>query len=105
MVADGCRVAIRVVPRAARNGIDGVRDGRIVVRVTAPPVDGAATKAAVAVLAEALGVAPTAIQVVSGRTSRNKAVTIAGLGAADVFSKLAIERDRAAGSTERRQRD
>jgi uncharacterized protein len=105
MVPDACRVEIRVVPRASQNGIDGMRDGRIVVRVTAPPVDGAATKAAVSVLAEALGVARTTIQVVSGQTSRNKTVTIGGLGASDVLSKLAIGPDRTAGSTERRPRD
>ena len=87
-----CRVEIRVVPRASRNGIDGVRNGRVVVRVTAPPVDGAATDAAVSVLAEALGVARSAIRVVSGRTSRNKAVTVDGLSSADVRSKLATGR-------------
>jgi uncharacterized protein (TIGR00251 family) len=92
------------VPRASRNGIVGIRDGRIVVRVTAPPVDGAATKAALSVLADALGVARTTIEVVSGQTSRNKAVTIGGLGAAEVFSRLATGRDQTAGSTERRQR-
>ena len=103
MAADPFRVEIRVVPRASRNGIDGVRDGRIVVRVTAPPVDGAATAAAVSVLAEALDLAPTTIRVVAGHTSRNKAVTVGGLRAADVLSRLSIGPDRAADSTESRQ--
>ena len=71
----------------------GLRDGRILVRVTAPPVDGAATAAAVSVLAEALQVAPTTIRVVAGQTSRNKAVTVGGLRAADVLSKLSIGPD------------
>jgi uncharacterized protein (TIGR00251 family) len=105
MAPDPRRVAIRVVPRASRNSIDGVRDGRLIVRVTAPPADGAATAAAVWVLADALGVPRTTIQVVSGQTSRNKAVTIGGLSMADVFSRLAIGLDRTAGSTERCQRD
>jgi uncharacterized protein (TIGR00251 family) len=82
------RIEIRVVPRASRNGVDGVRDGRIVVRVTAPPVDGKATEAAVRVLADALNLPPSAIRLVAGETSRNKSVTIAGLGAADVFARL-----------------
>jgi len=103
MPADPFRVEIRVVPRASRNGIDGLRDGRIVVRVTAPPVDGAATAAAVSVLAEALDLAPTRIRVVAGATSRNKAVTVGGLRAADVLSRLSIEPDPADGSTESRQ--
>jgi uncharacterized protein (TIGR00251 family) len=105
MASDPCRVEIRVVPRASRNGIDGVRDGRLVVRVTAPPVGGAATAAAVSVLADALGVARATIRVVSGQTSRNKAVTIGRLGAAEVFSKLASAPDRTTGPTERRERD
>ena len=105
MSSDPCRLEIRVVPRASRNGIDGVRDGRVVVRVTAPPVDGAATAAAVSVLADALGVPRTAIQVVSGQTSRNKAVIVGGLSPVVVRSKLAIGLDRATGSTERIQRD
>ena len=100
---DPFRLEIRVVPRASKNGIDGLRDGRIVVRVTAPPVDGAATAAAVSVLAEALEVAPTTIRVVAGRTSRNKAVTVGGLRAVDVLSKLSIGRYRAGGSTESRR--
>jgi hypothetical protein len=104
-VVDPFRVEIRVVPRASRNGVDGLRDGRIVVRVTAPPVDGAATAAAVSVLAGALGVAPSTIRVVAGHTSRNKAVTIRGLRAVDVLSRLAIAPDRAVGSTESRQTD
>ena len=101
--ANPYRVEIRVVPRASRNGIEGLRDGRILVRVTAPPVGGAATDAAVSVLAAALGVAPATIRVVAGQTSRNKAVTVGVLRAADVLSRLAIEPDRASGSTESRQ--
>ena len=101
--SDPVRIQIRVVPRASRNGIDGVRDGRIVVRVTAPPVDGAATAAAVLVLAKALDVPPTTIRVMSGQASRNKTVTVAGLNAADVASRLANGPDRTGGSTEFRQ--
>jgi len=103
--ANPFRLEIRVVPRASKNGIDGLRGGRIVVRVTAPPVDGAATAAAVSVLADALDVAPTTIRVVAGQTSRNKAVTVAGLRAVDVLSRLSIGRDRAGGSTESRRTD
>ena len=103
--ANPIRLEIRVVPRASKNGVDGLRDGRIVVRVTAPPVDGAATAAAVSVLADALDVAPTTIRVVAGQTTRNKAVTVAGLRAVDVLSRLSIGRNRAGGSTESRRTD
>ena len=105
MASGASRIEIRVVPRASRNGVDGMRDGRIVVRVTAPPVDGAATAAAVAVLADALGVARTTIHVVSGRASRNKTLTIDGLERTDVLSRMAIELDRVTGSSGRHRRD
>ena len=48
------RVEVRVIPRSPRTAVDGIRDGRVVVRVNAPPVDGAANDAVVAALAEAL---------------------------------------------------
>ena len=104
--ADPFLVDIRVVPRASQNSIDGaLREGRIVIRVTAPPVDGAATAAALSVLADGLGLAPKMIQLTAGETSRNKRVRISGLRASEVLERLAIVPDRAVGSTERRARD
>ena len=73
------RVPIRVMPRSPRNGIGGMRDGRLIVRVTAPPVDDAANDAVVRLLADTFGVARASIRVVSGATGRNKTVEIAGL--------------------------
>jgi uncharacterized protein (TIGR00251 family) len=97
------RVDIRVVPRASSNAVDGLRDGRLIIRVTAPPVDGKATAAAISTLADALGIARSRIAVVSGQTSRNKTVAIAGLTAAQVVSQLVSAPDRAGGPSESRQ--
>jgi uncharacterized protein YggU (UPF0235/DUF167 family) len=72
------------MPRSSRNGIDGVRDGRLVVRITAPPVDNQANEAAAAMLADALGVARGAIRLVSGHAARNKVFEIEGLSATDL---------------------
>ena len=72
------KIAIRVVPRSPRNKVDGVRDGRLLVRVTSPPVDDAANEAVIALLAERFGVPKRAIRIVSGATSRNKTVEIDG---------------------------
>lgn len=58
--------------------MDGVNGDALRVRVHAPPVDGAANEALVAVLAEALGVPKGAVTVVAGATSRNKVVEVAG---------------------------
>lgn len=47
---------VRVIPRAGRSGIAGLRDGALLVRLAAAPVDGAANAELIAVLAEAIGV-------------------------------------------------
>jgi len=66
------------MPRSPRNCIEGMRDGRLIVRVTAPPVDDAANDAVIALLARKFSVARGSIRIVSGATSRNKTVEIPG---------------------------
>jgi uncharacterized protein (TIGR00251 family) len=75
----GLRIPIRVIPRSPRDRIDQVRAGRLLVRVTAPPVDSAANEAVVALLARTFDVPRGSIRIVSGATGRNKTVEIAGL--------------------------
>jgi uncharacterized protein (TIGR00251 family) len=84
----GVRIDIRVMPRAPRTAIEGVRDGRLIVRVTAPPVDDAANDAVVAALAATLDLPRRAIRIVSGGSSRNKTIEIAGADALMVRTKL-----------------
>ncbi len=79
---------MRVMPRAPRNVVEGFRDGRLVVRVTAPPVDGAANEAVLALLARALDLAPRALRVVAGLTGRNKTIEIDGVSDARVHAAL-----------------
>ena len=76
----GLRMPIRVIPRSPRDRIDGVRAGRLLVRVTAPPVDSAANEGVVALLARTFDVPRASIRIVSGGTGRNKTVEVAGLG-------------------------
>lgn len=85
---DGCQITVRAQPRASRTGIDGERDGALVVRVSAPPVEGAANQAVLNELAGALGIAPRAIVLVSGARGRTKLFTVAGLTAADAARRL-----------------
>ena len=71
------RIAVRVIPRARRDEVSGQRDGRLVVRVTAAPVDGRANDAVCAVIAAHFGVRASSVTVVSGERSRDKVVQIA----------------------------
>ena len=64
-------VAIRLQPRSKREEVVGERAGAIVVRVTAPPVDGRANAALCAFIAKAAGVSASSVEVVRGQTSRD----------------------------------
>ncbi len=70
------RVAIRVKPGASRTRVGGVHGDRLVVAVQARAVEGAATEAALAAVAEACGVRRRAVSLVTGATSRDKVVEV-----------------------------
>jgi uncharacterized protein (TIGR00251 family) len=72
-------IAIRVQPRARREEVVGERGAAIVIRVTAPPVDGKANAALCAFVAKAAGVPPSHVEVVRGQTSRDKVVRVEGV--------------------------
>lgn len=72
-------VSIRLQPRARRDEVVGERAGAIVIRVTAPPVDGKANAALCAFVARAAGVPPSRVSVVRGQTSRDKVVRVDGV--------------------------
>lgn len=74
--AERVSFTIRVTPRASANAVAGERDGVLLVRVTAPPVEGKANDAVVALLAKALGVARGAIRVERGAAARTKRVSV-----------------------------
>ena len=82
---------IRLTPRGGRDAVTGVRaDGVLLVRVSAPPVDGKANAALCRLLAKALGVAPSRVTVVRGHGSRDKVVRVDGLDAADAHERLGL---------------
>ena len=82
------RLDVRVTPRASKNAIDGVREGRLVVKVTAPPVDAAANDAVVALLADTLDLPKRHISIVLGATGRSKTVELAGVTADVIRARL-----------------
>ena len=81
-------LAVKVIPRAGVTKIAGTREGRLLIRLAAAPVDGAANDALIAFLSEILNVPPRQIQVIAGAQSRNKLVAIAGMTAAHASSVI-----------------
>jgi uncharacterized protein (TIGR00251 family) len=73
------RFAVRLAPRSSSNAVDGVVDGVLKVRVSAPAVEGAANTALIQLLADELGVARRDVRIVAGATSRQKLVVVDGL--------------------------
>lgn len=86
--ADGVVIAVRVVPRSGRSGIAGTRGGALLVRLNAPPVEGAANDELIEVIADTLGLPRRAVTIVSGERSRSKRVRVAGVDADHVASRL-----------------
>ena len=84
---------VRVVPRSSRSEIVGQHDGALRVRIAAPPVEGAANLALVRLLARALDVSLGAVEIISGKSSRTKTVSIAGSGAASLERLLRATAD------------
>jgi uncharacterized protein (TIGR00251 family) len=67
---------VRVIPRARRDGVEGERHGRLLVRTSAAPVDGKANAAVCALVAAHLGLRARDVEVVSGARSRDKVLRI-----------------------------
>lgn len=81
-------LAIRVQPRAKRTEVAGERAGAVVIRVSAPPVDGKANEAVCKLIADRLNVPKSAVAIVRGESSRDKLVRIEGLSADEVRTSL-----------------
>jgi len=81
---DGVIISIRVLPRSSRNELAGELDGALKVKLTAPPVEGAANKALIKFLASAFKVPKSNVEITSGESSKNKSVLLRGVKGADV---------------------
>jgi len=86
--ADGIVITVRVIPRAGRSELAGTRDGSLLVRLHAPPVEGAANVELIALLADILGVPRRDVTITSGATSRRKRVKVVGITADRAASRL-----------------
>jgi len=72
-------IAVRLQPRASRDEVVGERAGVIVIRVTAPPVDGKANEALIRLVAKRAGVAPSRVEIVRGHSAREKVIRVEGV--------------------------
>lgn len=85
----GVTFEVRVQPRASRAAFVGMHGGAVKVALMAPPVDGAANGALMALVAEVLGVPRRSVQLVRGEKSRQKVVRVSGTTPAAVRAALA----------------
>jgi uncharacterized protein (TIGR00251 family) len=83
-------INVRVIPRSSRNRLEWEQDkpGVLKAHLTAPPVEGAANAALIALLAEQLAVPKRAITIVRGATGRQKVVNIAEMSMEDIARKI-----------------
>ena len=89
-MAKGWDLHVRVQPRAKRDEVAGERDGAIVIRLTAPPVDGKANAALIAFIAKAAGVPRSRVEIVRGATSRNKVVRVSSVAEGELRRALGL---------------
>jgi uncharacterized protein (TIGR00251 family) len=81
-------IAVRVIPRASRSQIDGTRGDALLVRLKAPPVDGAANAELIRLIAAALDVPPRNVSLAGGEHSRQKRVAVAGISREAAHARL-----------------
>ncbi|MGO8904056.1 MAG: DUF167 domain-containing protein [Solirubrobacteraceae bacterium] len=87
---EGCDIVVRLQPRARTNEIVGERGGVLLVRVTAPPVDGRANDALCRLIAKRARVGVRWVSIVHGASAREKVVHVEGIDAAALRGALGV---------------
>lgn len=85
----GVVIAVKVVPNSSRDQLAGLLGEALKIKVAAPPEAGKANKAVCRLIADHLGIVPSAVSVISGQTQAHKRIAIAGLDQASVRERLA----------------
>ena len=86
--ADGVSFEVQVQPRSSRAEINGVQDGALRVRLTAPPVEGAANRQCIELLSRKMKIPKRAIRIASGASARRKRLKVLGMGIEELKSIL-----------------
>lgn len=87
---DGIAVNILVQPRASRTELAGIHDGAVKVRLTSPPVDGAANALCIDFFAKLLKIPKSRVEISSGSASRRKVLRLDGISPADLLTALGL---------------
>ena len=87
----GLTFAVRIVPRASRSEIAGEYDGALRIRSAAPPVEGAANRELIRLLARIFKLPQNAVAIVSGAGSKSKVVRIQGADAAKLEQLILLK--------------
>jgi uncharacterized protein len=82
---------VKVLPRSSSNSIEGMENGEWEVKLTAPPVEGAANTALIHYLSDVLDVPRRFVTIIGGQSSRSKLVRVDGLTEEQVKQKLGVE--------------
>jgi len=85
---EGVTFGVHVQPRASRNELCGVQGEELKLRITSPPVEDAANKLCIEVLAKLLGVAKSNVAIIAGARSRHKTIRINGVTSAKVLALM-----------------
>jgi hypothetical protein len=81
---------VRLQPRASRTEVAGEREGTVLIRVTAPPVDGRANDALCRLVAKLAGVGRTRVEILRGASSRDKVLRVDGVSDARLRAALGL---------------
>lgn len=84
----GVSFAVRVHPRAKKNGITGEIGDALKLSLTTPPIEGRANEACIEFFAKLLRVPRSSVTIASGQSSRNKVIRVAGVTAKYVGDRL-----------------
>jgi uncharacterized protein (TIGR00251 family) len=84
----GAKLKVRVIPNAKKTEFTGFREDELVLRLSAPALEGKANKAATEYVARYFGVPRSAVSMLSGEKSRHKIFQIVGLESSDLEGKL-----------------
>jgi uncharacterized protein (TIGR00251 family) len=86
--SEGVVLQLQVQPRSSKNQLVGLQGEALKVKLTSPPVDGAANKCCCEFLAKLFGVAKSRVLIIGGERSRKKRVLVKGINLQDVFSAI-----------------